>query len=164
MTIESALIIAWNDTSWSSVFTINKGSNSGISVNDCVMTEDGLAGIVTKVEYNYSEVNTIIDTEASLGAADQRTGVIAVAKGDFSLMKESKLRLSNIALGSDVKNGDKIKTIGISEIFPPDIVIGTVDYVKTEKSGMNDYAVITPSVNLNGLTQVFVVVDFTIEN
>jgi rod shape-determining protein MreC len=164
MTIESALIIAWNDTSWSSVFTINRGAKSGISLNDCVMTESGLVGIVTRVEENFSEVSTVIDTTTSIGACDQRTGVIAVATGDFELMKQSKLKLSNIALGSDVKNGDKILTTGVTGNLPPDIVIGTVDYVRTEKSGMTDYAVITPCVDLKELTQVFVVVDFSVEN
>lgn len=164
MTIESALIIAWNDTSWSSVFTINKGSKSGIVVNDCVMTETGLAGIVTKVEYNYSEVSTVIDTKTKIGASDLRTGVIAVANGDFGLMKESKLRLSLIALGNDVRNGDKIITTGVGGLIPPDILIGTVDYVETEKNGMSDYAVISPAVSFDGLSQVFVVVDFTVIN
>ncbi len=164
MTIESALIIAWNDTSWSSVFTINRGAKSGISLNDCVMTESGLVGIVTRVEENFAEVSTVIDTTTSIGACDQRTGVIAVATGDFELMKQSKLKLSNIALGSDVKNGDKILTTGVTGNLPPDIVIGTVDYVRTEKSGMTDYAVITPCVDLKDLTQVFVVVDFSVEN
>lgn len=164
MTIESALIIAWNDTSWSSVFTINKGTKSGISINDCVMTEEGLVGIVTKAEANFSEVSTLIDTKINLGSVVSRTGVVGVAEGDFTLMKESKLRLSFFALGSDVKPGDKVLTTGASGLIPPDIIIGTVDYVKTEKNGMSDYAVITPSVNINELSHVYVVVDFNAED
>lgn len=163
MTIESALIIAWNDTSWSSVFTINKGTKSGISLNDCVMTDEGFVGIVTKAEHNFSEVSTLIDSKTSLGSVISRTGVIAVARGDFTLMKESKLRLSNIALGSDVKIGDKVLTSGASGLIPPDLIIGTVDYVKTEKNGMSDYALITPSVDFNELSYVYVVIDFNVK-
>lgn len=166
-TIHSALIIAWNDTNWSSVFTINKGTKDDVAKGNCVLTEDGLVGIVTRAEENFAEVSTIIDTTTSFGAVAARTGVMALARGNFELMKQNKLKLLNIASGSDVKPGDYIMTSGVGTLIPPDILIGRVDYVKAESHGMSDYAVIVPAVNMadfKNISDVFVITDFEAAN
>ena len=51
-------------------------------------------------------------------------------------------------------------TSGIGDLFPPDIVIGSVAAVGTEDGGMTMYAEIEPAVDTAALTQVFVVLGF----
>ena len=59
-------------------------------------------------------------------------------------------------------NGDIILTSGVGGVYPKDLVIGTVTEVKKDISGMGDYAIIEPRVDLNRLTQVFIITDFDI--
>ena len=160
MSIDTASIIAWNDTSWASTFTINKGARDGVTTECCVITKDGLVGLVTRVENSYSEVRSLIDTEFSAGAMLPRTNLFAVANGHFTLMKDGRLRLEYIPLDSDVKVGDNVATSGIGDLFPPDIVIGSVAAVGTEAGGMSMYAEIAPAVDIAALTQVFIVLGF----
>ena len=39
--LAQASIISWTASNWSSTFTISKGTNAGIELNDCVITENG---------------------------------------------------------------------------------------------------------------------------
>ncbi len=160
LSIDTATIIAWNDTSWASTFTINKGSRDGVTENCCVMTKDGLIGVVERVENSYAEVRTLIDSKFSAGARLKRTNLFAVANGEFQCMKNGMLRLEMIPLDSDVKVGDELVTAGISDFFPPDLVIGTVASVDIEDGGMTMFAEITPVIDLQSLTQVFVVINY----
>ena len=160
MSIDTASIIAWSDTSWASTFTINKGSRDGVTEECCVMTKDGLVGVATRVESSYSEVRSLLDSKFSAGAMLPRTNLFAVANGNFTLMKDGRLRLEYVPLDSDVKAGDNVVTSGIGDLFPPDIVIGSVAAVGTEDGGMTMYAEIEPAVDTAALTQVFVVLGF----
>ena len=42
---ESAKVVSWNASNWNSSFTISKGSDSGLEVGDCVITEYGVADL-----------------------------------------------------------------------------------------------------------------------
>lgn len=155
----SALVIAWNDASWSSVFTINKGSSDGIEVGDAVIVDAGLVGIVTAVSRRNAEVSTVLDTSVKIVMNIFQSDLEVVGGGEFSLMKEGMLRVSDIPLGSNVKLGDTIMTEENGGV-PGGILVGTISGIKTEAHGMSDYAVVTPSADIEKLSQVFVVTDY----
>ena len=74
--LESATINSWGSSNWSSTFTISKGSNFGIELFDCVVTEHGyLVGQVIKVGPTTATVRTIVDTNLNVGALIERTGI-----------------------------------------------------------------------------------------
>ncbi len=111
---------------------------------------------------NWSIVTTVIDSDLELGAFIYRTREAAVAEGDFALMSEGLLKLTYLPEDTVLLNGDIILTSGVGGVYPKDLVIGTIKKVKTDSSGMGDYAVIEPKVDLNKLTQVFIITDFDI--
>lgn len=161
MVFEDATIISWNSSNWSSSFVINKGSNTGIELYDCVVTETGyLVGQVIEVGTTTSVVRTIIDAETSIGAIVDRTGISGVAGGDFSYMHEGELKLSYLPPGADLINGDTVLTSGKGEMFPQGLVIGKITSAQKEETGLNWYGVIEPSADLSSLTQVFIVTDY----
>ncbi|NLL39748.1 MAG: rod shape-determining protein MreC [Clostridiales bacterium] len=161
MVFEDAAIVSWNSSNWSSTFIINKGSNTGIELYDCVITETGyLVGQVIEVGSTTSVVRTIIDAETSIGAIVDRTGISGVAEGDFFLMHEGCLKLSYLPAGADLINGDTVLTSGKGEVFPQGLVIGKITSAHKEETGLNWYGIIEPSAELSSLTQVFVVTDF----
>ncbi|MEG2037893.1 MAG: rod shape-determining protein MreC, partial [Ruthenibacterium sp.] len=130
--IESATIIEHSSSNWTRTLTLNRGTAHGVEKNDCVITESGfLVGIVTELGENWCTVLTLIDSETELGALVFRTDEIGVAQGDFTLMKDGKLKLSYLAADSQPLNGDLIVTSGLGGYYPPDLVIGTVDEVLT---------------------------------
>ena len=58
-----AYIIGWSSSDWENTLTINRGTNSGIQVNMCAITENGeVVGLVTEVGLNYAVVTTILDS------------------------------------------------------------------------------------------------------
>jgi rod shape-determining protein MreC len=160
---ESATITARNVSNWASTFTLSRGSNYGFKPRDCVITSEGfLVGFISEVGQNWATVTTLIDSDMEAGAYNARTNQAAVAEGSFDLMRGGALRLSYLAKDDDVKNGDPILTSGIGGLFPRDLVIGTVMDMRTDETGISAYAIITPSVKLEELTQVFVVTSFDI--
>jgi len=161
--LESATITARNVSNWASVFTISRGSADGIKPHDCVINEENfLVGVVTEVGQNWATVATVVDTDMEAGAYNTRTGQTGVVEGNFDLMRQGLLRLSYLSIGDDVKNGDRILTTGIGGVFPRDIVIGDVTDLRADDTGISAYAIIKPAVDLNGLTQVFVIKSFNI--
>lgn len=160
---ESAKILEHSDTNWTSTLTLDRGTNCDIAVNDCVVSSEGyLVGIVSEVGANWARVLTVIDTDTELGARIFRTSEVAVAEGDFTLMGQKRLKLSYLPPAASLLAGDYIVTSGLGGYYPSGLVIGTVSSVKTDDDGLAQYAVIAPMVDLDALSEVFVIKDFDI--
>ncbi|MCD7743594.1 MAG: rod shape-determining protein MreC [Oscillospiraceae bacterium] len=68
-TLETAKIVSWDASNYTSAFTISKGSDSGVDVGDCVITEYGaLVGQVIELGSDWATVRPHIDVEMNLGA------------------------------------------------------------------------------------------------
>lgn len=162
--IDTATIISWSASNWSSSFTVSKGStNSDVAVGDCIITETGaLVGQVIEVGATTSTAVTIIDTTFSAGALIESSGGAAIISGDFSLMKEKLLRLGYIPEGTELLTGDTIITSGKGGILPKGLVVGSILNVLTDETGLGQYASVKPAVTLEELTNVFILTDFEV--
>lgn len=161
----AAQVVEKDVSNWSSMLTINKGSQQDVAVGDCVITEAGyLVGVVTETGLNWSTVRTVLDSDASIGALVVRSELGAVAQGDFSLMGQKRLRLSYLGAQPDVITGDLIVTSGLGGYYPSQLVIGYVEAVGTSEDGLSQYAIIRPQADMDALTEVFVITDFEIIN
>lgn len=159
----SARVVEADYSNWASMLTINKGTGQDVNVGDCVITETGcLVGVVTEAGLNWSTVRTILDSDTSIGALVFRSGISAVAQGEFSLMSGGRLRLAYLGIDPDVVAGDLVVTSGLAGYYPSQLVIGYVEELTAGDDGMDQYAIIDPSVDLEGLTEVFVVTSFDI--
>lgn len=161
---DTAQVISWSASNWSSSFTIGKGSsNSKVKTGDCVITETGaLIGVVSEVEANSSTVITVLDTKFSYGAYIERNDEHAIATGDFSLMKQEQLKLDYIQDTTEIVTGDTIITSGKGGVLPAGLVIGTVQEVVTNPTGIGRYATIKPAADLMSLTNVYLITSFEI--
>ena len=163
LTFESATVTAYGVSSWSSTFTISKGSDSGIAANDCVVDQYGnLVGLVADVGTNWATVRTIVDAEIQMGGLLSRTDGAAVLEGDFALMGRGRLKLTYLPEGVELLAGDQVLTLSREGIYPSGLVVGHVEEILTEASGMNQYAVVVPEADLDSLKQVFVITDFDV--
>lgn len=155
-----AALVSWSASGWSSSFSINKGSRHGIEEGDCVVTEDGfLIGQVTEVSRGGATVQTILDSASGVGALTDE-GVTAIAEGDFNLMSEGKLRLTYIEDTSRVVAGDKVITSGKGGIYPSGLVIGTVESVSIDPSGLSASAIVEPEADIASVTYLFIITDY----
>ena len=162
-TFESAKVTQYENSNWASTLTLNRGTNCGVAVSNCVVDETGaLVGVVTEVGLNWCTVATVLDTQAQFGVTVFRTGEAAVAMGDLSLMHSGKLKLSYLSGTNPPVGGDLVLTSGLGGYYPSGLVIGTVEDVRTDDSGLTQYAVLQPKVEPAKLVEVFIITAFDI--
>lgn len=160
---EPARVTAPGTSNWESTLTISKGTNFGIEAGDCVVTETGvLVGVVSETGYNSAVVSTVINTDTDMGGMLARTYSAGILEGDFSLMKEGKLKLSYLPDGAQLVAGDVVLTSGRGGVYPSGLAVGKIEGVFTEPSGKTRYAVVVPEVDLSRLIEVFVIKDFDV--
>ena len=160
---ESARVSARGTQGWDSTLTISKGSSAGVKVNDCVITETGaLVGVVSQVGLNWATVDTVISPNIELGALSTRANVSGILEGELSSMQQGLVKLSYLPLDCDLRPGDEVLTSGKGEVYPSGLVVGSVEQVQTDLSGMSRFALIRPAVELGRLIEVFVIKEFDI--
>ena len=162
LVFESAEIVSRGDTNLGYTFTLDKGSSSGIAVNNCVVTPEGMVGYVSEVGANWSIVTTVIDTGMEASAIVSRTREVASAEGDYELMHEGKLKLSYLNKDSQIVRGDTVETSGFGGLFPKGIILGRVEEVKSEAHGITKYAVLSPTVDFKNIDYVLVIKEFKV--
>ena len=156
-----ASIISWGSSNWSSTFDLDKGSFSGVEVGDCVITESGfVVGVVTEAGLYSCSVRTLIDPRAAMGATVHSTGLTAVAEGDFSLMTAGQLKLTYVFENSVLELGDTVLTSGAGGVYPAGLVIGKISGIGSEEAGYGQYGIVTPSADLQSLSQVFLILEY----
>jgi len=160
---ESAQVNAHGTKGWDDTLTLSKGSNCGIEVGDCVITETGvLVGIVSQVGLNWSTVDTVLSPNTELGGQTVRTGLAGVLSGELDLMQQGLLKLGYLPIDHGLVEGDEIVTSGRGGIYPSGLVVGTVTQTGTDEAGLSGYALVEPAARLDKLVQVFVIKQFDI--
>lgn len=160
---ESARVTQRSTTNWESTFTLSKGSSAGVQTGNCVISETGaLVGVVEEVGLNYCRVSTVINTDIEMGGICVRTDCAGILEGDFALMSQGRLKLSYLPDDAQLRRGDQIITSGQGDIYPPDLVVGRVEELRSDPSGMMRYAVLKPQVQLDSLVEVFIIKEFDI--
>ena len=160
---ETAMVTEHAVSNWTSSLTLNKGTALGVEEGDCVLDETGnLVGIISQAGTNWSTVLTLVDTDTSLGARVFRTKDLCVARGDFSLMEDNRLRLDYLPADCKLLTGDLVVTSGLGDYYPSGLVIGSIEDVLMDDSGAASYAIVAPAANFAGLTEVFVLKSFEI--
>ena len=161
--LESATVTARSSTNWSSTLTLSKGSDQGVAAGDCVVDSAwNLVGIIDTVGSNWSTMITVVDANLEMGAFLSRTESIAILEGDFALMAEGKLKLTYLPENTELITGDLVLTSSMGGNYPSDLVVGSIESIHTDASGISRYAVIAPAADLDSLVQVFIIKDFDI--
>ena len=161
--MESAKIVAWDASNYTSAFTVSKGSKNDIALGDCVVTEYGaLVGQVIELGSDWATIRTIIDVNMDVGALVGEDNYAGVITGEFSLMKQGLTRITYLASGAQIFQKDEVLTSGKGGSFPAGLLIGEVSTVMTESGGQVTYGIVTPACDVSRLSQVFIIKDFEI--
>ena len=153
----AARVIAKDSENWFQVFRIDKGSQDGIRVDQNVMANGGLIGIVTDVGLNYATVRSIIDDESRVSAMGIQASDTCIVAGDLTLYEKGRLKITDMKKDASIQDGDRIVTSSISAKFMPGILIGyAVDVKEDEKRLMKDGYLI-PAADFDDLSEVLVI-------
>lgn len=136
---------------------IGAGTRSGVHVRSVVVTRGGLVGQVYEVTPNTASVVMITDgsqNSPGVGARIQRatSRAVGVCKGDLS----STVSLLYLKNDDDVKKGDVVVTSGMGGVFPPGLLIGSVEDVRADEGNLSKRAHIRPTVDFDRLEEVYV--------
>lgn len=154
-------IVARNANDIYGGFTINRGSDDGISLNDPIMTSVGLVGRVTGIAPNYAKVTTIMSPQVNVGVFTMRTKATGVLENDLAGAEKGLCLMNDILKDADIHEGDVIFTSGKSGLFPEGLLVGTVVEVYDDRSGLSKHALIKPSEEYSTITSVIAVTDFS---
>ncbi len=153
-----ARIIARENGSWYHTFTINKGTDDGLSLDMNVLAAGGLAGRITYIGSSWARVQAIIDDGANISATVQRTQDNLVVSGDLTLYENGEIAFSELAdPESNVKVGDSVVTSNISDKYLPGILIGYISEITDDPNQLTKSGRLTPAVDFAHLDTVLVI-------
>lgn len=156
-TTVAATVTAFSSNNWYDTIDISKGSLSGISVGNAVITPSGVVGKVTEVGPNWATVSTILNPNNAMGVRVSRTGDVAVVEGDSELYSKSYCKMTFIDKDSTLIMGDLLETSGEGEIYPAGLGVGTVREISADSMGRLNYATVEPMVDFAHLYGVLVI-------
>ncbi len=157
LSLTNAKIVSKGSSNFSTVFTIDKGSISGIKKGMPVLSSGSVLGVVTDTGLTSSRVISLANHNSSAGVYILRTGLTGILEGDFSLSAEEKCRVSEISADADVVVGDLIYTTGFGDVFPKDLFVGTVTEILRDANSHTLTLIVTPKSTLSLSSDVMVV-------
>jgi rod shape-determining protein MreC len=125
----AARVIARSPSLWYSTVNIDKGSSSGVSLDDPVVGPDGLIGRIKSVTTGTAQVQLIIDPDSKVTAKIADNGAQGIATPEVGETEDMVLEF--IDSQKRIDRGDIVVTAGwrsttFASKFPPNIPIGVV--------------------------------------
>ena len=153
-----AHVISKGSGNWFTTFTIDKGTNDGISVDCNVLAGAGLCGIVTDAGPNWARVRAITDDDSNVSAMISTTSDTCIIAGNLQLLDEGTLSLVKLTDDNNhVHVGDKVVTSSISEKYLPGILIGYISELNNDANNLTKSGTVNPAVDFHHLQEVLVI-------
>ena len=160
--LQDAYIISWSSSDWTNTFTVNRGTNAGITEGMCAVTANGeLVGIVSEVGPNYSVVKSVLDSSMEVSATIASSGYSGMVKGGYSTGLDGLLRMNYLPSAATIRNNDQVVTAG-STVYPRGLVIGHVVDAGFDDTGVAKYALLEPAADVRSLEQVFLITEYNV--
>lgn len=157
----AAEVIGRPSSAFTQAIVVAAGSNSGIRVNDPVVTGDGLVGLVTRVTGGTARIQLLTDEEAAVSALDLRSEAAGIVR--HSRGTRQTLVLDRVRKEDRVRVGDEIVTAGwragaLSSLYPKGVPIGRVTSVGQSDTDLFQQVQVDPYVDFGSLDAVLVLV------
>lgn len=131
---------------------LNVGERDSIAENMPVINGDGLVGRIISVTDGQSITQILMDHNSLVSARLQRSR----ESGTISWTGNSWLNLLYISKDVPVLLGEEVVTSGLSEIYPPNLIIGYVSHIEQNEYDLFKDIRISPAVNFKALEEVVV--------
>ena len=158
-----AYIIGRSSTDWSSSFTLNRGTSSGIAKDMVVITANGaVVGLITEVGPNYAVFKSVLDSSLEISATMASSGYSGMVTGGYSSGHGGLLRMDYLPSSAVIRNKDQVVTTG-STLYPRDLILGYVVDADYDETGVSKFAMLEPAADVDNLEQVFVLTAYSAE-
>ena len=159
--LQDAYIIGWSSTDFTSVLTVNRGSDAGIATNMCAVTETGeVVGLVTQVGKNYAEIKTVLDSTLEISSTISSSGYNGMVKGGYMNGTEKLLKMDYLPSAAIIRNNQQVVTSG-STVYPRGLIVGSVVDAGFEQTGVAKYALLKSAADIDSLEPVFLITQYT---
>lgn len=142
-------------------FTIDRGSDRGIQVNDAVISADGLVGVVVETAPGFSKVSTILSPSVDVGCFAGSERDVGILSGNYDLSNSDLCMLAYLPKDTKLARGDLVSTSGYGNVFPADIIVGTVESVGPDTTGNAAQAQVKPAADIDNVKIVFVITNYS---
>jgi rod shape-determining protein MreC len=147
-------VIGRSPTVWYQTLNVDRGSSSGVRVDQPVVNGDGLIGKVTSVTSSVAQVTLITDHTSGVSAKVADTGVDGIVQP--AVGNPNDLLLDFVSSKNRVVKGEAIVTAGsrsskLESLFPPGIPIGSVTRVDAQEVNLYQRVHVTPYADLRKL-------------
>lgn len=142
-------------------FYLDKGSSDGVELQDPVVTENGLVGMVCEVDSSSCKVRTILSPDIQVGALSIRTSESGIVSGSSEYSDEGLSLLTKISAQHTMQEGDIIVTSGLGGIFPDKLKIGEIKEIKLDEYDSQPIAVIEPYEDIRNVTSAAIITDYS---
>lgn len=150
-TLEHSKVLYRNIYDLTNHITIYKGSKNNIEVDNLVINEDGLVGMVSKVNKESCEVTLLKNKDLNLSVKiNDEYGVLKYEDNTFVI--------KGINNQGKVLQGDKVYTSDIS-IYPEDVFIGVVSDVYNDNYEIEKIIKVEASVHFDSLKYLSIIVN-----
>ena len=169
-----ANVVNTDSNSMTQNFTIDKGKNDGIEVNDIILQAvgdsnyyTGLVGKVTEVYQTTSRVETINSKSNDVSFVNSKSGDYGV----IDRFTQKTIQGYMLDVDSEVENKDVLLTSGLGGVYPEGIYIGTVSNVTMSQDALKKNITLNSPVDFSHLYRVLILkktdqynVDEVVEN
>lgn len=111
--------------------TLNAGAKAGIKPDMGVVNSLGIVGIVEHTSNNYATVISILNIKSEINARIKKSNHFGTLRWDGK--STGFVQLIDVPRLANVRKGDTIVTGNESVTFPPNVNIGVIDKVYTDK-------------------------------
>ena len=141
------------------LFTIDRGTNDGISEQNGVVCSSGVVGVVYKCSGNYSVVVPVINEKSVISCRLDTTNYFGTMQWQMGSTQYSYL--NDIPRHADIKVGMLVETNGFSDIFPEHIPIGKVSKIDDSADGLSYCLTVKLFADFSKLRNVSVITNYT---
>ena len=153
----AAHIIAKDSSKWFASFTIDKGTDDGITKDMNVVASGGLVGIIIDAGPNYAKVRSIIDDESSVSAQFDKTSDLCIVKGSIPLMERNIVEFTDVGADVMISLNSAVVTSHVSSKYLPGLLIGYVVDFRLDANDLTQSGHIKPAVDFADLEEVLII-------
>lgn len=130
---------------------VNKGSAHNIALGSAVITPSGVLGQVTHVNLQNSEVSLLVSDAYTIAIRNARSHERNIAFGMPTKDKnQGKMELRFVAKNADIQVGDVLTTSGIDGVYPPGLLVATVESIQKRNDSAYVRVICKPFAKING--------------
>ena len=155
----SCEVIGRDVSGWWQTLQVSKGYLDAVNSGMAVITSDGLVGKTLESTPRTSHVLLVSDPSCRVSVRVARTGTFGILFGEGPPLGGQVIcRIDFINKNAAIRAGDEVLTSGLGGVFPKGLLVGTIESVEMDPSGLSQRARVAVKAGVGGLIHVFVVV------